>query len=54
MTDREIIHGLLVRDNRATDQFFYVKRRPLLTAIMRLVFKYDGSRHPILLILLIM
>lgn len=38
MTDREIIQGLIDRDNRITVQFFYVKCRPLLTAIMRLVF----------------
>lgn len=38
MTDREIIQGLIDRDNQITDQFFYVKCRPLLTAIMRLVF----------------
>lgn len=40
MTDREIIQGLIERDNRITEQFFYVKCRPLLTAIMRLVFSY--------------
>lgn len=40
MTDWEIIQGLIDRDNRITDQFFYVKCRPLLTAIMRLVFNH--------------
>lgn len=40
MTDQEIIQGLIGRDNRVTEQFFYVKCRPLLTAIMRLVFSY--------------
>lgn len=40
MTDREIIQGLIERDNCVTEQFFYVKCRPLLTAIMRLVFSY--------------
>lgn len=40
MTDQEIIQGLIDRDNRVTEQFFYVKCRPLLTAIMRLVFSY--------------
>lgn len=40
MTDREIIQGLIDRDNHITEQFFYVKCRPLLTAIMRLVFSY--------------
>ena len=38
MTDQEIIQGLIDRDNRVTEQFLYVKCRPLLTAIMRLVF----------------
>lgn len=40
MNDREIIQGLIERDNRVTQQFFFVKCRPLLTAIMRLVFSY--------------
>lgn len=40
MTDREIIQGLIARDNCVTEQFFYVGCRPLLTAIMRLVFSY--------------
>lgn len=40
MNDREIIQGLIGRDSRITYQFFYVKCKPLLTAIMRLVFSY--------------
>ena len=40
MSDREIVQGLLERDNYVTGQFFFVKCRPLLTAIMRLVFSY--------------
>lgn len=40
MTDREIIQCLIDRDNNITDQFFYIKCRPLLAAIMRLVFNY--------------
>ncbi len=40
MTDREIIKGLIDRDNRVTEQFFFVKCRPLLTAIIRNVFSY--------------
>lgn len=40
MTDREIIQGLIDRDNRITEQFFYVNCRPLLMSIMRLVFSY--------------
>lgn len=38
MTDQEIIQGLIDRDNRITNQFLYIKCRPLLTAIMRQVF----------------
>lgn len=40
MTDQEIIQGLIDRDGIITAQFFYVKCRPLLTAIMRLVYNY--------------
>lgn len=40
MTDQEIIQGLIDRDNQITEQFFYVRCRPLLTAIMHLVFSY--------------
>lgn len=40
MTDRETVALLIARDNEATRHFFYVKCRPLLTAIMRLVFSY--------------
>lgn len=38
MNDYELIQGLIARDERITYQFFYVQCRPLLTAIMRLVF----------------
>lgn len=41
MTDKEIIQGLIDRDNYITEQFLYVRCRPLLTAIMRLVFSYS-------------
>lgn len=40
MSDREIIEGLINRDNQITKQFLYVKCRPLLTAIMRFVYKH--------------
>jgi RNA polymerase sigma factor, sigma-70 family len=40
MTDQEIIEGLISRDNRITQQFFFVKCRPLFSAIIRLVFNY--------------
>lgn len=39
MTDQEIVRGLLERDNRVTEEFFYVRCRPLLSAVMRLVFR---------------
>lgn len=38
MTDKEIIQGLIDRDNHITDQFFNVRCRPLLLAVMRTVF----------------
>lgn len=38
MTDREIIQGLIDRDNCVTARFFYKDCRPLLTAIMHIVF----------------
>lgn len=40
MDDREIIDGLMARDNEITRQFFYIKCRPLLSAILRHVFNY--------------
>lgn len=40
MTDSEIIRGLIERDNHVTEQFFFVRCRPLFTAIIRLVFSY--------------
>lgn len=47
MTDQEIIQGLIDRDNKITEQFFYVKCRPLLTAIMRMVFNYPVEYNEI-------
>lgn len=41
MTDQEIVQGLLERNNRITRRFFYVKARPLLLAVIRLVFPYQ-------------
>lgn len=40
MTDKEIIQGLIGRDNCVTREFFYEKCRPLLSAIMRCVFNH--------------
>ncbi len=41
MTDREIIDGLINRDNTVTEQFFFVKCRPLLKSIIRFIFSYE-------------
>ena len=41
MTDQEIIQGLIERDNRVTEEFFYVKCRPLFYSIMKLVFSCE-------------
>ena len=41
MTDQEIIQGLIDRDNRVTENFFFVKCRPLFCSIMRNVFDYE-------------
>lgn len=40
MTDREIIQGLIDRDNLVTEQFFFIRCRPLFTAIIRLLYSY--------------
>lgn len=41
MTDQEIIQGLIDRDNRVTEEFFFVKCRPLFLSIIRKVFDYE-------------
>ena len=41
MTDREIIEGLIARDNRVTKEFFFDKCRPLFYSIMQKVFDYE-------------
>ena len=38
MTDREIIEGLIARDERVTEDFFFGQCRPLLCSIIGLVF----------------
>ena len=40
MTDQEIIQGLIARDNRVTEEFFFDKCRPLFVNIINLVFSY--------------
>lgn len=41
MTDKEIIEGLIARDERITSQFFFKDCRPLFLSIIRKVF--DGA-----------
>lgn len=41
MTDKEIIQGLIARDNRVTEEFFFVKCRPLFCSIMQKVLDYE-------------
>ena len=41
MTDQQIIQGLINRENRVTEEFFFVKCRPLFCSIMRKVFDYE-------------
>lgn len=41
MTDKEIIQGLIARDNRVTEEFFFVKCRPLFCSVMKKVFSYE-------------
>ena len=41
MTDKEIIQGLIARDNRVTKEFFFVKCRPLFCSIIQKVFDYE-------------
>ena len=41
MTDQEIIQGLIARDNRVTEDFFFDKCRPLFYSIMQKVFDYE-------------
>ena len=41
MTDKEIIEGLIARDNRVTEEFFFVKCRPLFCSIIQTVFDYE-------------
>lgn len=41
MTDREIIQGLIERNNQITREFFFEECRPLFCRIIRLVFSYE-------------
>lgn len=41
MTDQEIIKGLIARDERITQEFFFVKCKPLFYSVMKLVFDYE-------------
>lgn len=41
MTDREIIQGLIARDDRVTRDFFFVRCRPLFLSIIQKVFNHE-------------
>lgn len=41
MTDQQIIEALITHDQKVTQQFFFVKCRPLFMSIIRHVFSYD-------------
>lgn len=41
MTDQEIIKGLIARDRHITENFLFVKCRPLFYSVMKLVFDYE-------------
>ena len=41
MTDQEIIQGLIARDSRVTEEFFFKDCRPLFCKIINLVFSYE-------------
>lgn len=41
MTDQEIIQKLIARDNQVTEDFFFVKCRPLFLNIIKKVFDYE-------------
>ena len=41
MTDQQIIQGLISRDNRVTEDFFFVKCRPLFCSVIKSVFDYE-------------
>lgn len=41
MTDHEIIKGLIDKDNHVTEDFFFVRCRPLFLSIMHSVFSYE-------------
>lgn len=41
MTDKEIVQGLIERDNRVTEEFLFFLCRPLFLSIIRKVFDYE-------------
>lgn len=41
MTDQEIIKGLIERDGHVTEDFFFIRCRPLFCSIMNIVFDYE-------------
>ena len=47
MTDQEIIQALIARDNQVTQEFFFVRCRPLLCRVMRLVFDHPVDYYEV-------
>ena len=41
MTEKEIIQGLIQKDERITREFFFMKCRPLFCAIRHRMFDYE-------------
>ena len=41
MTDKEIIAGLIARDEQITSRFFFKECRPLFISLIRHIFNYD-------------
>ena len=48
MTDQEIIKGLIARDSHITENFLFVKCRPLFHSVMKLVFDYEVNYDEII------
>lgn len=41
MTDQQIIQRLIARDNQVTEEFFFIKCKPLFCSIIQKVFDYE-------------
>lgn len=43
MTDKEIVEGLIARNERITKDFFFIKCRPLLFGIIKRIFGFEAK-----------